>query len=499
MRRPTFLQRLLREKTLFRYLAAVERADLDAISAIWQRASSDALLEQILLEVHTLYLAQEEQLLHEENGMENDTGTQKSLPANELPSAVPMYRNNRVHGSARWLQVLAAVLLVSVLGGGFLAIQMLRAPHPAPFANLPKYGWCAVPGPGGFNPDYIAPQLNGITAVTASDAWIAGTYNDQSLVEHWDGSHWSIVSTPDLSSSGNYGLSGIAAISTSDVWAVGAISSARQHFQSLAGIHTLIEHWDGARWNVVPSPDGSVGENELRSVSAISANDIWAVGDTSLTTSGFNAYQPLVEHWDGSRWSVAQLPPILNAGDIGWLSEVAAVSANDVWAMGEVTPANYRTYSILMHWDGYQWSLKPAPDTHTGDFLTTITVGSAHDIWADGVGGDATTFYPLIEHWDGTRWSHFPVPHATQGALGGMLALSTSNIWVADRTNVNGQYFETMQHWDGRSWQAVSQQHANDGELLLMAGAGSRLWAIGSVGTDHSNPSVQGPLIETKC
>lgn len=424
--------------------------------------------------------------------MENDTGTQKSLPESELSGAIHAHSGHTSQGIARWLQVLAAVLLVGLLGGGFLVIQTWRAPHPAPFASLPKYGWCTVPGPGGFNPNLIAPQLNGIAAVAPNDAWIAGIYDDESLIEHWNGARWNIVPTPDLSSQGNYGLFGIAAISASDVWAVGAISPGYQHFFRGVGVHTLIEHWDGSHWSVVPGLDENSGANELIGVSALAANDIWAVGDTSADASSGNT-SLLVEHWDGNRWSVVQIPASLG---INQPTSIAAASANDIWVLGQLASSRQAT---LLHWNGHQWSLTPAPGTQAGDALDTLTVGGEHDIWAAGNENKGSAFYPLLGHWDGTHWNRFPVPHTTRGALGGLLALSSNNIWVAERGVVRGQYFEQMLHWDGKSWHAVSQQHASDGQLMFMAGAGNRLWAIGDATIDPANPSARGPLIETNC
>jgi hypothetical protein len=54
------------------------------------------------------------------------------------------------------------------------------------------------------------------------------------LVEHWDGTSWSVVSSPGPNSSRN--LEGIAAISASDIWAAGTIG---------------IENWNGTSWSLV--------------------------------------------------------------------------------------------------------------------------------------------------------------------------------------------------------------------------------------------------------
>jgi hypothetical protein len=69
----------------------------------------------------------------------------------------------------------------------------------------------------------------------------------QTLVEHWNGTQWSVVSSPNPGT--NYdSLEGVAAISASDVWAVGA-------YLYGADTQTLVEQWDGTQWSVVPSPN----------------------------------------------------------------------------------------------------------------------------------------------------------------------------------------------------------------------------------------------------
>src|SRR5207248_429741 len=111
----------------------------------------------------------------------------------------------------------------------------------------------------------------------------------QTLVEHWDGSSWSVVSSPNPDPSFD-SLHAVAAISSNNVWAVGTTGNPTQN---------LIEHWNGTAWSLVSSPDPNNG-NQLLAVAVIAANDIWAVGVTFPTSVA----QTLTEHWNGSVWSV---------------------------------------------------------------------------------------------------------------------------------------------------------------------------------------------------
>jgi hypothetical protein len=64
------------------------------------------------------------------------------------------------------------------------------------------------------------------------------------LVEHWNGTNWSIVSSPDPNRNIGYNLKGIAAISASDIWAAGTVG---------------IENWNGTSWSIVSAIPSGVG------------------------------------------------------------------------------------------------------------------------------------------------------------------------------------------------------------------------------------------------
>ena len=67
-------------------------------------------------------------------------------------------------------------------------------------------------------------------------------------------------------------LSSVFALDPRDAWAVG------YYFDATANhYHTLTEHWDGSSWSVVPSPNPGNANNYLYGVAAISRKDVWAV------------------------------------------------------------------------------------------------------------------------------------------------------------------------------------------------------------------------------
>ena len=147
-------------------------------------------------------------------------------------------------------------------------------------------------------------------------------------------------------------LNSVAAVSASDIWAVGISSKSSNSFQ------TLIEHWNGRNWSVVksPNPAGTMN-NFLNGIAVISASDIWAVGNSSNTS---NSSQTLIEHWNGSKWSVVKSPN--QPGSVSsFLSGIAVISAGDIWAVGGFQGSNNAEHTLIEHWNGTKWSTVPSP------------------------------------------------------------------------------------------------------------------------------------------
>jgi hypothetical protein len=272
-------------------------------------------------------------------------------------------------------------------------------------------GWSLVPNPS------TPGVLNGVAATNSRAVWAVGQSPSGALIEQWNGRTWK--ATANRAAGPATTLQGVAALSSSDVWAVGTDTST-------GAAQTFIEHFNGHKWTVVPSPDASSTNNLLSAVAVVSANDVWAVGDFQNAS---NAFQTLVEHWDGTAWRIVASPS--GAGVQAGLLSVAAVSSTDVWATG-----NSGSATLIEHWDGTAWTVVPSP-TPPGTLdnpLAGVAIVSAHDIWAVGNSEDGTTGSPstLTEHWDGTSWSIIASPSpGSQAGLSGVAAdRSSGQTWA---------------------------------------------------------------------
>jgi hypothetical protein len=209
--------------------------------------------------------------------------------------------------------------------------------------------------------------LYAVSADSANDAWAVGVNQGRTLVERWKGSGWSRVSSPSVGPYGNE-LLGVSALSPKNVWAVGSRQSS-----GLSGYDkTLIEHWNGSTWSVKKSPSPKGGAI-LSTISAESANDIWAVGE--------HGKQTLIERWNGSSWSVvASANPGPSWND---LVGVVAFDASNAWAVGTQNSHGSPT-NLVERWDGSSWQTESSPDPVSMDQLLGVNGTSPTDIWAVG-------------------------------------------------------------------------------------------------------------------
>jgi hypothetical protein len=271
--------------------------------------------------------------------------------------------------------------------------------------------------------------LADVDGVSSGDVWAVGFYNspstsEQTLTQHWDGNQWIIVPSPSVISASNQLLS-IDAISHNDVWAVGyaVVPSG-----TIGYPRTLTQHWDGSQWIIVPSPNLTDPANYLWGVDAVSSDDVWAVG---YAVNDDGTPLTMIQHWDGSQWIIVPSPnpPTVQQAR---LYGVAALSTDDVWAVGhQVTCCTNNV--LIEHWDGNQWSIVPEPDPGTDKSrkLNDIQAVSPDNIWAIG---SAFTNRPttLVQHWNGVQWSDVssPSPGITS-YLEAITVVSPSNLWSA--------------------------------------------------------------------
>src|SRR6516162_9621470 len=110
--------------------------------------------------------------------------------------------------------------------------------------------WRQVPSPNVGSSDNV---LAAVAANCASDIWAVGQFAPdsnpnitQTLTQHFDGHNWTVVPSPNVGTLAN-ALFGVA-VTPGRAWAVGYVMDDTSKQQS------LIEAWDGTQWSIVDHP-----------------------------------------------------------------------------------------------------------------------------------------------------------------------------------------------------------------------------------------------------
>jgi hypothetical protein len=320
------------------------------------------------------------------------------------------------------------------------------------------------------DPSDQANYLVGLKAFAANDLWAVGAWyrpdlsTPGTLTEHWNGSAWKLVRSPNATDGYNelYGIDGAA---PDDVWAVGF------HNISYYGTErTMALHWNGIKWSIVKTPNLGSTANLLGDVTVISPSDAWAVGDGD-DAGGFRG-KAIALHWNGTAWSMANpSQPGRGAG----FAAVDALASNDVWAVGSDGKA-----PLAQHYDGSAWSVVPTPDIEGS--LYAVEAIAVDDVWAAGEANDST----LTMHWDGGSWAVVPSPNGPNPSneLADLVAAGPNRVWAVGTSydDLLVQYRTLVERWDGSAWKLVNSPNP-DPEYSDLEGvtlAGGTLWAVGA-------------------
>jgi len=270
-------------------------------------------------------------------------------------------------------------------------------------------------------------------AATGGQAWAVGDaldsrYAARSVIEHWDGSRWTLIRTPALPGQRDM-LFSAAASSPRNVWAVGQQQNQAGRFS------TLVEHYDGHRWTVIPAPNpGSSGNSFYAAAST--GRDVFAVGQRSSPAGD----SPLVEHYDGRRWTVVGDG---HARRVNGVLDAVTIRNGQVWAAGQTDDASRTARPLIEHLDPAGRATRRTVQTGGTGFanLNGIAVDPTGTVWASGTVFDPAGTYDgspggvqqtLILRRDPSGWHRInaPSPGSADRVLGGMIATGRHLITV---------------------------------------------------------------------
>lgn len=243
-----------------------------------------------------------------------------------------------------------------------------------------------------------------------------------------------------------------------------------------------------ATWSVAypPYPAGaSVPFAPLYSVSAISATDVWTVGESSGV--------PLLDRWNGRAWTRSSLPagPCSAVESDCVLTGVSGDAAGDVFAVGDGivnSGSGWLATPLAFHYNGSAWSPVALPSGIPYESVQHVAAFSPTDAWAVGVGATATGSTVATLQWNGGTWTQVQTPYSTVNDLtvGAISGSSPSDIWVVGQTVTPGyhnrQFTSVVLHYNGTSWQQQSVPDAS-GLLDVDALSPTDAWAVAADGS----------------
>jgi hypothetical protein len=277
-------------------------------------------------------------------------------------------------------------------------------------------------------------------------------------------------------------LLSVTAISASNAWAVGETNSTPSR--------SVVLHWNGRAWSKVAIPVSSY--SGVIGMSAVSADNAWLVGN-HCPDQCTKPETTLILHWNGAAWSPVASPN--PAGKVNFLSAVSASSSADAWAVGSTcTISTGDCVPLLLHWNGRAWARVASPAPGLSDTLVAVATISTGDAWAVGRACDPGCFEPLVMHWNGTKWSTSAIPSVGSGAsqLSGVAAISASDVWAVGRADVDAE--TVILHWNGTKWSRSASPDPGPENVLdgVTVTSPANAWAVGgwcttaSCGVSHT-------------
>jgi hypothetical protein len=299
---------------------------------------------------------------------------------------------------------------------------------------------------------------------------------------------WTSVqpSTPGAS---NNVLASVAVLSPGNVWAAGSYYDI-----SASQTRTLIEHWNGSSWTQLPTPSPSSTNSFLTGIAAVSADDIWAVGYYSDDVS--DVQQTLILHWNGTAWTQVASPDLGGSSRYNVLSGVTVISATKAWAVGVANPTGSQQQSLVLHWNGTAWKPYKSPDPSSSiNFLNSVSGTSARNVWAAGYLSGAAASQTLVLHWNGTAWEHIASPDPSGPAefnvINGIAASSARRAWAAGYyLNAAGDLKVLVLRWNGTAWRRAASPRRSGTLTGVTAVSARDAWAVGYYWDGSANQTL---------
>ncbi|MGH3187068.1 MAG: protein kinase domain-containing protein [Streptosporangiaceae bacterium] len=230
----------------------------------------------------------------------------------------------------------------------------------------------------------------------------------------------------------------------------------------------------------------------LGGVADTSADSAWAVGDTSFNANS----KTVIMRWNGTDWTRVPSP---DPGTFRHVADVAAASDGSAWAVGCTgcnTKNSINSQTLIMRWNGTAWTRVPSPSPGPSSYLESVAVAPDGTAWAVGW-TDSTSYLlrTLILRWNGTAWTRMPSPDPGTGPgagdyLSGVGVTPGGTAWAVGYNDSSGGISTLILRWNGTAWTTVPSPSPADSYLSRVTAApDGTAWAVGWTGGNTNAPT----------
>jgi hypothetical protein len=190
------------------------------------------------------------------------------------------------------------------------------------------------------------------TSCTATGEYVNSSGTTVSLAEGWNGTEWAIQTTPNPTGATSTSLPSVSCTSSTACTAAGYINNA-------GAWEPIAERWNGTSWSIqtTPKPSGA-GATFLQSVSCTSSTTCNAVG---YYVNSSATYVSLAERWNGTSWSTQTTPNPTGATG-SYLQGISCSSSTLCTTTGEYVNSSGTKATLAERWNGTEWAIQITPN-----------------------------------------------------------------------------------------------------------------------------------------
>jgi hypothetical protein len=256
-----------------------------------------------------------------------------------------------------------------------------------------------LPDPSGAK----ATWMKGVSCAASTSCVAVGYYENSSgvtvtLAYNWSGTEWIKEATPNPSGAKESLLRGVSCTSSTACTAVGSYKN------SSGTIATLAERWNGTEWSIQSTPNPTeVTVSVLHNVSCTSSTSCIASAD-DVEGGHLSAF---IEKWNGTEWSI-QLVASPSGAQAALLEGISCTSSTACTSVGYYKNSAGTLVTLAERWNGTAWSVQSTPlETEaTESYFTGVSCTSSTACLAvANYGKPSIAHATYAERWNGSEWS----------------------------------------------------------------------------------------------